>query len=92
LVGLAEVTSAEIVVGLFVALAFDGLGLTISIKDHSGKSTIIAFVTPPTRCKDRLGAMGAMTRRRLTSESGLKSGYGAAEYRKCVHMTLLITC
>jgi len=92
LVGLAEVTSAEIVVGLFVAIAFDGFGLTISIKDHSGKSTIIAFVTPPTRREDWLGAMRAMARRGLTRESSLKSGYGAVENRKCVHMTLLITC
>jgi hypothetical protein len=80
---------AEIVVGLFVALAFDRFRLVVGIEDHSRKSTIIAIVTPPPGSEDRLEAVGASARRRLSFESGLEPRYRAAERRRCVHMNLL---
>ena len=82
--------SAEVVVGLFVALAFDGFGLMVGIEDHSGKSTIIALFTPPPRSEHRVEAVGTLARRRFAFESGLEPGYRAAQSRECVHMTLLI--
>jgi hypothetical protein len=72
---------AEIVVGFFVALAFDGFGLVVGIEDHSGKSTIVAIVTPPPGSEHRLVAVWASARRRLAFESGLKPWYRAAKRR-----------
>jgi hypothetical protein len=84
------VGSAEIVVGFFVALAFDGFGLVVGIEDHSGKSTIIAIVTPPPGSEHRLVAVRASAGRRLAFESGLEPRYRAAKRRWTVHMNLLI--
>jgi hypothetical protein len=81
--------SAEVVVGFFVALAFNRFGLVIGIEDHSGESTIIAIVTPPPGSEHRLEAVGASARRRLAFESSLEPLYRAAERRRCVHMNLL---
>jgi hypothetical protein len=81
--------SAEIVVGFFVALAFDGFGLVVGIEDHSGKSTIIAIVTPPPGSEHRLVAVRASARRRFALKSGLEPRYRAAKNRRCVHMNLL---
>jgi hypothetical protein len=73
--------SAEIVVGLFVALAFDRFGLVVGIEDHSGKSTIIAIITPPPGSEHRLAAVWALARRRLAFKSGLEPRYRAAKTR-----------
>ena len=81
---------AEIVVGFFVALAFDGFGLMVGVEDHSGESTIIALFTPPPGSEHRIEAVGTLARRRFALESSLKPGYGATQRRKCVHMSLLI--
>src|SRR5439155_25854639 len=80
---------AEVVVGLFVALAFDRFGLVVGIKDHSGESTIIAIVTPPPGSEHRLVAVRASAGRRLALEGGLKPRYRAAKNRWGVHMNLL---
>jgi len=81
---------AEIVVGLFVTLAFDGFRLMVGIEDHSGKSTIIAFFTPPTGSEHRVEAVGTLARRRFAFEGSLDPRYGATQRRECVHMSLLI--
>jgi hypothetical protein len=80
---------AEIVVGLFVALAFDRFGLVVGVEDHSGESTIVAIVTPPPGSEHRLVAVRASARRRLAFESGLEPRYSAAKNRWGVHMNLL---
>jgi hypothetical protein len=81
---------AEVVVGLFVALAFDGFGLMVGVENHSGKSTIIAAFTPPPGSEHRVEAVRTLARWRLAFESGLEPRYGAAQRRKCVHVALLI--
>jgi hypothetical protein len=82
--------SAEIVVGFFVALAFDGFGLMVGIEDHPGECTIIAFFTPPSGSEHRAGTVWTLARRRFAFESGLEPRYRAAQRRKCVHMNLLM--
>jgi hypothetical protein len=80
---------AEVVVGLFVALAFNWFGLVVGIEDHSGKGTIIAIVAPPPGSEHRLVAVRASAGRRLAFESGLEPRYRATKNRRCVHMNLL---
>jgi hypothetical protein len=67
-----ELGSAQIVVGLLIAVRFDGLGLIIGIENHIGVRTDITIIAPPARSEHRLLAMGAIARRRFAVESGFK--------------------
>ena len=87
---MAPLRSGEVVVGLFVALAFDGFGLMIGVKNHSGEGTIIALFTPPPGSEHRVEAVGTLARRRFAFESSLEPRSGATQRRKFVHMSLLI--
>jgi hypothetical protein len=75
-----EFSSTQIVVGLLVAVGFDGLGLMIGIENHIGESRNIAIITPPPGSEHRLQAMGALARRRLAFESGFEAGFVHAKH------------
>ena len=71
--------SAEIIVGLFVALAFDGFGLMVGIENHSGKSAIVTIFTPPAGAEHRVETVGTLARWRFAFESGFEPWHGTAE-------------
>jgi hypothetical protein len=55
-----ELGSAQIVVGLLIAVGFDGLGLVVGIENHIRESTNITIITPPARSKHRFHTVGAI--------------------------------
>jgi hypothetical protein len=74
-----EFRSTQIVVGLLIAVGFDGLRLIVRIEDHVGKSTRITIIAPPPGSEDGIKAIGALARWRLAFQSGLKAGSHARE-------------
>jgi hypothetical protein len=54
-----EFSSTQIVVGLLVAIGFDGFGLIVGIENHIRKSTNITIIAPPPWSENRVQAMGA---------------------------------
>jgi hypothetical protein len=69
-----EFSSTQIVIGLLVAVGFDGLGLVIGIEDHIGKSTDITIIAPPSGSEHRIKAIGTLARWRFAFESGFEPG------------------
>ena len=64
--------STQIVIGLLVAVGFEGLGLVIGIEDHIGKSTDITIIAPPSGSEHRIKAIGTLARWRFAFESGFE--------------------
>jgi hypothetical protein len=74
-------SSTEVVVGLLVAVGFDGFGFIVGIEDHVRKSTDITIFAPPPGSEYWVEAMGTFARWRLAFESGFEPRSGASQRR-----------
>jgi len=82
----------EIVVGLFIALTFDGFGLMVGIENHSGKSAIVTIFTPPAGAKHRGRDSGDMAfAMEVAFGERLRAGHGTEE-RGCVDIWPPLPC